>query len=91
MQFFTVVSYTLRQFGLDKHVDILAARREIEFSALEVLKDAPQPFGDALPFLFGQDALRLQHRRVRERAFDILFIHPLVEAQRRIEIVRRFI
>src|SRR5690606_6026549 len=74
----------LDQSRLDVHMDVLELRTETEGAGLDLLADLPQTGFDRRAVLGGDDAALRQHRRVRERAFDVLAVEALVDIDRNV-------
>ena len=87
VQPFAAVADPLRQLRFHKGVDILGGPVNCQLAALELQRDLPQRGDDFAAFRFVDDALSAEHRRVRNRAADILLRHPAVERDGRVEIV----
>ena len=73
---------------LDEHMDVLARGVERERAAVEIVEDALQRVDDGIGVRLGENVLRAEHRRVRHAARDVLAVHPAVEADGGVEIVR---
>ena len=82
MQTLAHVADPFCQLGFHKHVDILRFHIDGESAAFDIRENPFQTDTDGLAVGIGDDALRRQHRRVRERAFDILLIHFGIEMNR---------
>ena len=75
------------QLALDKGVDVLGVGVDRERAALDVCGDLFELRADLVALALRDDAAGAEHRRVRDAALDVLFIHPAVDRNRRIEIV----
>ena len=91
MQTFARLPDTLRQLRLDEAVDILGVTLDDELPVLDVLQDPLETRDDRRTVLLRDDPLPSEHLRMRDRARDILPVHPLVEAQGLVKFLRPLI
>ena len=67
--------------ALDRGVDVLVGRRELERAVVQLGPDPVERVGDREPLLLGEQADRRQHVDVRARAGEVVVRQPLVERQ----------
>ena len=77
----------LGEHGLDVHVDVLVLQGELHLSGVDVRQDDLQTLDDLFRLVLLNDALLAQHGGVGDGAGDILFVHPGVEGDGRVEVV----
>jgi len=71
--------HATRQLRLDVHMNVLKLRLPLEPAAGDFLPDCLQPADDRFALGLREHADFLQHRRVRDRADDVLLPEPVVE------------
>ena len=77
----------LGQGLLHEGVDVLGIRVDLESAGLDVIEDALQTCKDGLGVLLRVDALCAQHGSMGHGPGDVLFVHPGVELDARVEVV----
>ena len=88
VELFSHVSQTVRQNLLHKHMDILTGHVEGERPGIQVIQNPLEAFNQGLGLGLFDNALGSQHGGVGHGACDILGIHPAVEGDGGIEVVR---
>ena len=76
-----------RQERLHIHVDVLVIGSEFDFPGLNISQNFLQTGGNLILVLRRNDAAVGEHRRVGDAAFNVFFVHPAVEVNRRVEVV----
>ena len=76
---------------LDMHVDILELDPKREFSTIQTSFDHAQLALDGLEFLWGQKTLFAKHRRMSNRAANIVLIQAVIERNTLAETSQRLI
>ena len=76
------------QLALDEGVNILRVRVDMQRAAFNIRSNFFKLRADFVALALRDDAAGAKHRRVRDAALNILFDHPAVHRNRRIEIVR---
>ena len=66
---------------------VLGIRVKLQLAAFNVLKYFFQTLYDSLALAFFNDAAFAQHRRVRDRARDVLPVHSRIKLYRRVEVI----
>ena len=70
------------------HVDIFVEfGRKMDFARFNIGKDALKALDDLLYIILRDNALTAEHGRVRDRALNILGIHPAVEHNGGVKVV----
>ena len=82
------VADALGEHLLDEHVDILGGRVNLQRAGFEIVQDRLQAVDDRVRVGLRDDVLRAEHGRVRHGAGDILAVHPAVEPDGGVEVVR---
>jgi hypothetical protein len=76
---------------LDMHVDILELDPKREFSTIQTSFDHAQLALDGLEFFWGQKTLFAKHRRMSNRAANIVLIQAVIERNTLAETSQRLI
>ena len=71
----------------DETVDVLGLLVKRKRSGLELRKDPLQLLTDGIAFLFRENSLTTEHRRMRDASADVLTEKSAVEAKRSVELV----
>ena len=87
MELLAHISQPLGQHLLHEHMDVLTGHVEGQLSAVQIRQNFLQTLLKLPCLLRGDDILHPQHGSVGDGAFDILPVHPAVEADGGIEIV----
>ena len=75
----------LGEAALDRHVDVLVVRVDLEAVVFDLRAHLPQAALELGEVLARDDVLTREHARVRERLLDVEGREPVVEPQRRVE------
>ena len=87
--FVTELSDAVGEYALDIHMNIFIIYRKFDLPVFDILKNLYETVVDGFGIGFGNDSLLCEHRRVSSAARDILTVHLLIEADRRVELRRR--
>ena len=77
-----------RELAFDRHVNVLVGDIKDERTRIDIRLNGLKPLADGIGVFLADDALRREHRRVRNRTSDILLIQRLIYRQRRTEFLR---
>ena len=77
----------ISQCLLDVHMNVFELDTELELAAIDLRADLLQAVDDLIAIVVGDDVLSGEHFRMRDRAFDVLTIQPLIESNRRLEFI----
>ncbi len=91
MQLAARVAQALGEDGLYEAVYVLRGGVYGELALVDVGEDAAQALYESLALRGGDYALLGEHRRVRHAALYVLPVHPAVDGDGRVEVVRRLV
>ena len=89
VQAFARFADALGQQGLHVHVDVLRVHHPVDFARLDVRQNPAQAFDNLVRVRLRDNALFAQHRRVGNRAGNILLRQPLIKRNAGMEIVHQ--
>ena len=87
MKLFAGFTDALGKDRFDIHMDIFRFNGEFHLTGVNVGFDFFQGFDNQLRVHLGNDSLASQHGRVSDASFNIVFVQPLVEFDRGVELV----
>ena len=78
-----------RQAVLDRHVQVFVADLTLELARLDLLEYLRHAVLDGFELFGRKNALLFEHRRMRQRALDVLAVEAAVEHNRRVEFIQQ--